>query len=134
MTDTAHAFGWKPRPKDERDWNAARLNALVDEGTHAPVEWHDPVVLDQGQTPECVGFGGAGFVATAEADAPADSTVTNALGHAIYARCKAIDGDTEEGSNLRSLAKALGLLAGLHYNSTKLKAAIALLHQLEGMM
>ena len=32
------------------------------------------------------------------------------------------------------LAAALGLLVGLHYNSTKLKAAIALLHQLEGMM
>lgn len=105
--ESKHGLGRKPSPKDDRDWTPDRLEALMTSGAAVPVQWNDPVVLDQGQTPHCVGYGGAGFIATQEANAPADSTVTNALGEAIYARCKAIDGDDEDGSTLRSLAKAL---------------------------
>jgi hypothetical protein len=67
--------------------------------------WNDPIQLDQGQTPHCVGFG---WAAWADSD-PIDETYQNADGDAIYYECKIIDGEPgmEDGSNVRSGAKAL---------------------------
>jgi hypothetical protein len=104
-----HGLGRVPSPKDSRDWPVERLADMIADGVAMPVSWSDPVVLDQGQTPHCVGYGCAGFVACAEADSPADITVTDALGDAIYAAAKIIDGEPgqQNGSSVRSGAKAL---------------------------
>lgn len=70
------------------------------------VTWaDDEPVLDQGQTPHCVGFGGAQWGNTL----PVDDKFTNAHGDAIYYECKVIDGEplAEDGSDVRSLATAL---------------------------
>ena len=70
------------------------------------VVWSDPeAVLDQGNTPHCVGFGGAQWGNTL----PIDDHYTADDGHAIYYECKVIDGEPkqEDGSDVRSLAKAL---------------------------
>lgn len=70
------------------------------------VVWADAdTVLDQGQTPHCVGFGWAGW-----GDAlPVDDRFTNADGDAIYYEAKVIDGEPgqEDGSDVRSGAKAM---------------------------
>jgi hypothetical protein len=68
--------------------------------------WSSYEVLDQGQTPHCVGFGGAGFLECAPV---ADVGITNATGDAIYGECKVIDGEpgAEDGSSVHSLATAL---------------------------
>jgi hypothetical protein len=70
------------------------------------VVWADvEPVLDQGQTPHCIGFGGAQWGNTA----PVDDKYVNDDGHAIYYECKVLDGTpgTEDGSYVRTLAKAL---------------------------
>lgn len=70
------------------------------------VVWGDTdTVLDQGQTPHCVGFGSAQWGNTL----PIDDHFSNADGNAIYYECKVIDGEprTEDGSDVRSAAKAL---------------------------
>ena len=105
----AHGLGRKPSPPDERDFAVARLEQMIFAGAAVPVLWNDPVVLDQGQTPHCVGYGGAGFMATAEAQAGADPTVTNQVAEALYAACKIVDGEpgAQDGSTVRTLAKVL---------------------------
>jgi hypothetical protein len=80
---------------------------MIKMGTAVPVTWNDPVLLDQGSTPRCVGYAAAAFKATAEVNAPADDTVTNKTGDDIYAACKVIDGDNEDGTNIRSAAKVI---------------------------
>jgi hypothetical protein len=57
----------------------------------------------------CVGFGCAGFIATAEAACGGDSAVTDADGDRIYYEAKVIDGEPnqEDGSTVRSGAQAL---------------------------
>jgi len=60
-------------------------------------------VLDQGDTPECVGFSGAQWGNTQ----PIDDHYVNADGNKIYKECKTIDGDDEDGSTIRTLANAL---------------------------
>lgn len=73
--------------------------------TPALVVWRDDddPVLDQGQTPRCVGFTGADW----ENLLPIDDHVDNSAGDTIYDECKAIDGDNQDGSTIRSLAQAL---------------------------
>lgn len=65
----------------------------------------DDPVLDQQQTPHCVGFTGADWLNAL----PTDDHVSNDVGDAIYQACKNIDGEPgqENGSTIRSLAKAL---------------------------
>jgi Papain family cysteine protease len=69
--------------------------------------WVDPEqgTLDQGQTPHCVGFTGAGWMSTL----PVHDQVENETGHDLYAACKVLDGEpgAEDGSNSRSLCKVL---------------------------
>jgi hypothetical protein len=69
------------------------------------VRWKAPTILDQGQTPHCVGFTGADFIG----DEPVLSEVNNALGDALYYECKIIDGEAgqENGSDMRSIGKVL---------------------------
>lgn len=70
------------------------------------VLWVDSdLVLDQGDTGHCVGFGGADWGNTL----PVDDHFANADGHSIYYECTVIDGDpnNENGSTVHSLAKAL---------------------------
>ena len=108
-----YGTGWKPRPKDERDWTLESLQAMVEYGAAVPVTWDTPVVLNQGNTPECVGFAFATLVASASSVCGVDATVTDELGHRIYRKAKEIEGNDEPGTNLRcgaKAAKALGLI------------------------
>jgi hypothetical protein len=68
-------------------------------------QWADAHQLDQGDTPHCVGFGGAQYH-NAE---PVPGSYTDDDGHKIYYECKVIDGEPkqEDGSTVHSLAKAL---------------------------
>lgn len=68
--------------------------------------WTDPVILDQGQTGHCVGFGGSGFLASAPVE---DQGIDNDFGHALYYDCKIVDGEpkAEDGSTVHTLAKVL---------------------------
>ncbi len=67
--------------------------------------WVCDTVLDQLDTPHCVGFACADFGNTL----PIDSGQTNADGHAIYYAAKVFDDEPREenGSTIRSGAKAL---------------------------
>lgn len=70
------------------------------------IDWPDTdTVLDQGQTPHCVGFGGAQWGNTQ----PVDDHFTNKNGDDIYYACKVLDGEPgqEDGSDVRTLAKEL---------------------------
>ena len=59
------------------------------------VVWGDTeTVLDQGQTPHCVGFGSAQWGNTL----PIDDHFTDADGNAIYYECKVIDGEPKAGA------------------------------------
>jgi hypothetical protein len=71
----------------------------------AAVSWHDAVVLDQGDTSRCVGFGWCGWGDCA----PIEDAFTNADGDAVYYAAKVIDGEpkAETGSSVRSGAKAM---------------------------
>lgn len=62
-------------------------------------------VLDQGQTPHCVGFGAAQWGNTQ----PVDDHFVNADGDDLYYACKVVDGEpgAEDGSTARSAAKVL---------------------------
>ena len=107
----AHGLGCRPTPHelrhDEAGHTADDLRQMVREGTATPVEWADPVVLDQGQTPTCVGQGGAGLVAAADVGAPDDPAVNEAYALALYDACKAIDGDGQDGTTVHTLAQVL---------------------------
>lgn len=70
------------------------------------VTWADTEqTLDQGQTPHCIGFGGAQWGNTL----PVDDRYADSDGHALYYECKVLDGEPkiEDGSDVRTLAKAL---------------------------
>lgn len=70
------------------------------------VVWTDTdQVLDQGDTPHCIGFGGAQWGNTQ----PIDDEFVNSDGDRIYYAAKVIDGEPgqEDGSDVRSLAKVL---------------------------
>jgi len=99
------AFGWRPSPPDERDYDLAAF--LVDPplANYPPRTWHSDRVLDQKQTSHCVGFAYAGW-AIAQ---PVESRYYDADAHNIYRRAKIIGGDPggEYGSNLRDGAKAM---------------------------
>lgn len=77
------------------------------------VEWQDPRdVLDQGDTPHCVGFGWAQFGNTS----PVNDSFANADGDKLYYDAKVIDGEpgAEDGSDVRSGAKAMQQIGRLN--------------------
>lgn len=97
----------KPMPFDRRDLRlsmfitpAMRLEAL----TMTERDWNVPVILDQGNTPHCVGFAWAGFGVAYPVSDPWD----NSMGDKIYYTAKEIDGEPgqENGSNTRSGVQA----------------------------
>lgn len=118
--------GLQPRDPDERDWKVAELiNGTVPQveaiapvpdllpPTPKPipdadgwVRWRSGKILDQGKHGWCVGFTGADFLNNPPVP---DADVTDLTGQEIYYECKIIDGEKgkENGSNLRSLGKAL---------------------------
>ena len=100
----SHGKGRLPSPPDNRDWDVEALERGIADGA-VPKVWADSEILDQGQTPHCVGFGCADF-GNCE---PVDDHYTNADGDAIYYAAKVIDGEPgqENGSNVRSGLKAL---------------------------
>ena len=108
---TELGLGWRPSPPDIRDWKPETLRAMIRLQVARPVSWAMPpgLWLAQGHTQHCVGFLGAGFIAAEGSQSPIDITVNDQLGHALYYEAKVYDGDPggEEGSCLRSLAKAL---------------------------
>lgn len=72
----------------------------------AVVHWpNTEAVLDQGDTPHCVGFAGAQWGNTQ----PINDQYHNEDGDKIYYECKEVDGepDAEDGSTIRSLATTL---------------------------
>lgn len=75
--------------------------------TDSVVQWElgSPGVLDQGDTPHCVGFTGADF----ENLAPVEDHVPGSVGDDLYYACKVVDGEpkAEDGSSIHSLVKVL---------------------------
>lgn len=110
MTIGPHLLGriFRPDPRD-RDFLLARVieeaAAPTGKRLHAA-----PVVYDQGQTPECVGYSTAGLLSVhrheADPDDPDDPTFDGA---AIYAWANAHDGDptVHDGSTVRAGFQAL---------------------------
>jgi Papain family cysteine protease len=103
-----HGYGRIPSKADGRNYGIDELTMLMRAGL-TPVSYLDPVVLDQGDTPHCVGYGTAGFLATAEAKTPDDPGIKNSDGERIYYECKVVDGEpkAEDGSTVHSAAKVL---------------------------
>lgn len=82
--------------------------------------WTAPTVLDQGQTPHCVGFAESGFLAT---DPVMDPGITNQFAHDTYYRIKEIEGEprAETGAYVSSAGKDLkarGRVAGYAFSDT----------------
>jgi hypothetical protein len=90
-----HGLGRLPSPPDGRDYKmAAALKALDKIAAPRPVKtWHSDKVLNQGQTPHCVGFSWAGW----------------GIATPIEAACKTLDGEpgAQNGSTVRSGAKVM---------------------------
>jgi hypothetical protein len=101
-----HGLGRNASPKDERDY---KLSAFIPKylgNLSGSKKWDflaEP--LNQGETPHCVGFGGANF----GINLPIQDNYTNQDGHDFYYKCKVIDGEpnAENGSTVRSIAKVL---------------------------
>lgn len=98
-------LSWKPRPYDHRDWQLSNFITpemrLKASGGNA-YDWEDNKILDQGSSPECVGYAWAGYgICTPIVDA-----WDNSWGHKIYQAAKVIDGDNQDGSTTLSGVKA----------------------------
>lgn len=109
---------------DERD-QAYPMRALLDNsGVVRNQIWLTGVVLDQGNSPHCVGYAGAQYLMTSEAawhKAPLPQGIT---GDVLYYDCKAVDKEpkAEDGSTGRSLVKvlkALGYVQSYHWATTQ---------------
>lgn len=106
--------GWKPRKYDHRDFQLSdyiTLEMRLQAATITAYDWPDSKILDQGNTPHCVGYAWAGYgIAEPVAD-PWD----NSMGEDIYYRAKVIDGEPggENGSTTLSGVKAFMQLAVL---------------------
>lgn len=72
----------------------------------AAMVWGDAEILDQGQTPECTAFSAANFCNILGSE-NVDDRFTATDASAMYGEEKAIDGDNEPGSTIRTQAKML---------------------------
>ena len=97
-------LGRKPFVPDRRDWNVSKLMGIVAAGA-VPKVWESHTVLNQRDTPHCVGFGNAGFGNCA----PVDDEYDDEDGHLLYYEACAIGGypGTEDGAFTRDGLKAL---------------------------
>ena len=95
-------FGRIKSPFDHRDWVIGDTSGLEVRDTKL---WATGKVLNQEDTPHCVGFAAAGFKSTA----PVMTLSSDGEGHDIYYRCKEIDGDpgAEDGTWARSACQVL---------------------------
>lgn len=120
--NTTKRFGRLHRP-DERD----RAFALPIKKTKRRKRyWYDGHWFgDQGDTPHCVGFAFAHWLVSAPVSNYIDP-------HGLYAFCKFIDGDDEEGTTLRSAAKvlqSLGIIEEYRWATTVAQLANAVLER-----
>lgn len=100
-----YGFGRLPSPPDFRDFRMSAAIAILEKELRPTKMWHSDRVLNQGQTPHCVGFAFAAWgIAT-----PVEDSWDDRMGHYIYKYCKIIDGEpgAENGSTVRSGAKVL---------------------------
>lgn len=104
-----HGLGRLPSPPDKRDFKMADAVRELDKVVAPrPVKtWHSDKVLDQGQTPHCVGFAFAGWGIAM----PVEDPWGNPMGHDIYASCKVLDKEpgAQNGSTVRTGAKVMAL-------------------------
>ena len=102
-----HGLGRLPSPPDARDYRMLdAMHALEKLYVPRPVKlWYSSKVLDQGETPHCVGFAWAGWGISK----PVEDPWNNCTGHDIYSRCKVLDGEpkAENGSTVRSGAQVM---------------------------
>ena len=99
-----YGLGRKQSPLDIRDYKLADFAPAQLGDLSGEREWpFNSPSLNQENKPYCVGYGLAGF----GINTPIEDGYTNADGDRFYDLCKAIDGDGEEGSTVRTGAKVL---------------------------
>jgi len=108
--------GWIKRPADARDYPMAAHLETVGPPTVKARRWQPGPNLDQGQTPDCVGFTGADFLGCE----PFPQPVSNQTGFDLYAKCKQIDGSpNSDGSYDRALMKVLPHVGAYHWAASE---------------
>ena len=103
MNDLPYGLGRKPSPPDSRDYKLRDYLTAFPDFAKDSKAWLVGPVRDQGDTPHCVGFSGIHWQ-NAE---PVLNLLTERDGHDLYDRCKELDGDDEDGSYVRTLARVL---------------------------
>jgi hypothetical protein len=111
-------MGRKPMKYDYRDF---RLTDFITPAMRRRIalttsnEWKVDHILDQGNTPHCVGFAWAGFGVSL----PVFDNWDNVVGDKIYYAAKVIDGEpnAEDGSTTRSGVKAFMQFGSLQNNA-----------------
>lgn len=109
VIERKYGFGRLPSPPDPRDFLLSKYislrSRLMARFRKAPVLWECDTVLNQLDTPHCVGFSMAGFGNCL----PVDDNFGDDDGHHFYYDCKIEDGEpgAENGSCIRSAAKVL---------------------------
>jgi hypothetical protein len=101
------AFGWIPSMPDIRDYPLAAALDAAPKVLPAKKTWHSDRVLDQKDTPHCVGFGWAGWSLCT----PIENTkMQDVDAHAIWKEAVRLDGQPETwtgGATCRSGLKAM---------------------------
>lgn len=106
MQPDQYGLGRIPSPPDDRDKMFPFSRALPAQVGPLPSYkyWTHGAILNQGATPHCVGFSGAGL----RASSPVRVKQVDQDGHDFYAECKKIDGiPNVDGSYVRVLAKVM---------------------------
>jgi hypothetical protein len=117
-----YGLGRTPSVIASYDHSATRVIDVLDPGwgiTKTPLLYTVTAVLNQGNTPHCVGFDGADFGNTL----PVNDGYTNADANALYYECKQLDREPrqENGSSIHTLAKVLkarGRIGDFSYGTT----------------
>lgn len=107
---TVGSFGWLKRG-DPRNMNFLMREVESDTTKLKPKVWKAGPATDQGDTPHCVGFSGENWQLASPTMDPIGSVIE---GHSLYALCKQIDGDNQDGSTTNSLLKALRARGMIH--------------------
>lgn len=111
-TTHPYGLGGVASPPDDRDHP---LSIHLDFAAIATPRRHLPTirlgVLDQGQTPECIGFSGS--LQRIVSERLAEREPVRFDSHALYAECKAIDGDPGDGTYIRAACGVLKDMGGL---------------------
>jgi len=105
-TFTQYKLGCLKDPKDDNDLMLASY--LIPKKLPKSINWFDQTipVLDQGQEPSCVGYGGVSL--KREQEKIEIKKILNFSGQDLYERCKKVDGSPdEEGTFIRVAMKLL---------------------------